>query len=1115
MERSAPRDDLTRLHTRAAFQVDLAERAAAPGDCALLLCDLDHLKLINDTFGHLAGDEALRALAATLRAHLRPGWQAYRLSGDEFAVLADVPCAALAAWGQTLLAALAARPDRALRVSMGVADLGPLTRDPQALFAQADARLYTAKRGGRGRVVQEDAAPGRPGQGHGPQHRLLERDGARAQAVAFLQAARLHAGRLVVQAPPGSGLSAFLYELDLIAQSLGYQTLRVQGDAARARRQHGAWATATLNTVPQEAPPAALAAQVQPGGPLAVLLDNPDHLDPHTRADLGGLLDRAQAVILGQTHGQAVPAGQTTLLLSPLTDPAVAALAEAQAGEALGEEAHAWLARRTEGLPARLSPWLSALLLEARLRRQPVRALTQAPPEDWELAVSRHVPQGTPPRLPYLYGRAAELREAALLLRDHALLTVTGPSGRGKTRLAQQLLCEVRPTLAGGAYEVALSGVRSPDLTLARIAEALVGTAVAPADLHAVGRLLERRPTLLLLDAPEPYTLPAATLETLLARSPSTRVIVTAAAPLGLHGEAVLPLAPLPDSTVAATLAEQVPGGPKDAAALDRLTGEVGGEPGTLEVLLPLVRTFGLSGAVAHLRRGGPGRRAGGAPWPELGATERRVLAALSTFAGPFDLPWAEHVSEASPFLLSALLDHHLLQPVGGGLYRLPDTLLRRGQTHLRRYPGARRSAEERALARAQATLTAHPPESAAWFLHLDTQYPVLRALLAGHLRSPAPPGPALIRLLLGVTPYRLARTYLYDAREDLQTALHALSGAPTRLTADLQLALAITLQHLGQNGEAQRTVAEAHASAELLGDGELLTRSLLTRARILHRRSAYAQAHALFVSAGAQAQALGAPLLCVRALGGLARSAVYLGDLAAAQTHVQEALRQAEDLGQPQLHAELLNTAAMVATEARDLSRASELFNQALALHESYGGLAGQTLNLTGLAWVALLRGEYGLSVRLSRRVLRQAQDAGSGWEIANALVNLGHALARLGEQAEARASHTEGARLAAQCDAPSVLAEALGGLADLLARDGRPGEARALLDLALTHPGANAEVRGFFAPLHGALTAQAAWPLPAPLLPLLAELKVPLPRMEENTSSPGVQAVQNLSGT
>ncbi|ADV66898.1 GGDEF domain-containing protein [Deinococcus maricopensis] len=147
-------DTLTGLPTRSDFQHDLRTHLHE-GACTLILCDLDHLKLINDTFGHRAGDDALRDLGLTLTAHLPAGWHAYRLSGDEFALLTRAPLADVPAWAATLLNALAARP-HPLRVSMGAAH-APQHTPPDTLFDDADRRLYSAKRGGRGRAVIDDA----------------------------------------------------------------------------------------------------------------------------------------------------------------------------------------------------------------------------------------------------------------------------------------------------------------------------------------------------------------------------------------------------------------------------------------------------------------------------------------------------------------------------------------------------------------------------------------------------------------------------------------------------------------------------------------------------------------------------------------------------------------------------------------------------------------------------------------------------------------------------------------------------------------------------------------------------------------------------------------------
>ena len=172
-----------------------------------------------------------------------------------------------------------------------------------------------------------------------------------------------------------------------------------------------------------------------------------------------------------------------------------------------------------------------------------------------------------------------------------------------------------------------------------------------------------------------------------------------------------------------------------------------------------------------------------------------------------------------------------------------------------------------------------------------------------------------------------------------------------------------------------------------------------------------------------------------------------------------------------------MLNTAALVATEQRELERADGLFGQAIGIHQVFGHRAGLTLNLTGLAWAALLAGNAAKSADLSRQVLRQAQDAGSNWEIANALINLAHALCRSGETSQARELYRQGAELAREHDAPSLIAEALGGLAEVLCYEGRTQAAAQLLAAALAHPGANAEMRQYFADLSVRLQPPATW--------------------------------------
>jgi diguanylate cyclase (GGDEF)-like protein/putative nucleotidyltransferase with HDIG domain len=149
MARMATTDPLTELRNHRAFHDDLArelERASrAPTPLSLIMLDLDDLKTVNDSLGHQAGDERLQALATALRATHRAADSAFRIGGDEFAVVLP----STRAWGalefvQRLGTELQSAA-RGATVTAGIAEaLGP--REKDELIREADLALITAKR---------------------------------------------------------------------------------------------------------------------------------------------------------------------------------------------------------------------------------------------------------------------------------------------------------------------------------------------------------------------------------------------------------------------------------------------------------------------------------------------------------------------------------------------------------------------------------------------------------------------------------------------------------------------------------------------------------------------------------------------------------------------------------------------------------------------------------------------------------------------------------------------------------------------------------------------------------------------------------------------------------
>ncbi len=159
-------DYLTGLANRRRFrraldqEVERWRRYAIP--CALLLVDIDHMKRINDTHGHPAGDAVIRAVADALSELSRDNDTAARLGGEEFALLlAGVEGAQAAAAAERLRAAVASEAVAgvgAVSISVGVVSCPEHARSERTLFEAGDAALYGAKQAGRNRVVMAQGA---------------------------------------------------------------------------------------------------------------------------------------------------------------------------------------------------------------------------------------------------------------------------------------------------------------------------------------------------------------------------------------------------------------------------------------------------------------------------------------------------------------------------------------------------------------------------------------------------------------------------------------------------------------------------------------------------------------------------------------------------------------------------------------------------------------------------------------------------------------------------------------------------------------------------------------------------------------------------------------------
>jgi diguanylate cyclase (GGDEF)-like protein len=172
LEEAVRTDPLTGLGNRLRLNEDLATLTASLARsgrrAGVIILDLDHFKLVNDISGHLAGDEALRAVAAVLRAASRASDRLYRYGGEEFLVLTeDADPSGAATFADRLVSAVAGaaiahpsnEPYGVVTTSAGFALLEP--RGPESsdlALRTADAALFAAKAAGRNRVSGDLAA---------------------------------------------------------------------------------------------------------------------------------------------------------------------------------------------------------------------------------------------------------------------------------------------------------------------------------------------------------------------------------------------------------------------------------------------------------------------------------------------------------------------------------------------------------------------------------------------------------------------------------------------------------------------------------------------------------------------------------------------------------------------------------------------------------------------------------------------------------------------------------------------------------------------------------------------------------------------------------------------
>ena len=666
-----------------------------------------------------------------------------------------------------------------------------------------------------------------------------------------------------------------------------------------------------------------------------------------------------------------------------------------------------------------------------------------------------------PTALSTFVGRGGELSDLDAAAGRSRLLTLTGPAGVGKSRLAVELARRLAPVHSDGVWLVELADVRDPG----RVAEQVLFVLRLPEapgcdPTESLVAAVAAREALLVLDNCEHLVAACAALAgTLLGACPGLRIVATSREPLRLPGEttwAVPPLA-VPDSAGSGDLdsllaydgvrlfveraAMFAPGlDLQPASAVVDICRQLDGLPLALELaaahtrLVPLeemARRLDAHGRV--LTRGmrhGPVRHQtfqAALDWSYdlLSDREQQVLCGLSVFAGGFRLDAAEAVDAGADVIetLTALVDKSLVvleRRDGTMRYRLLETIRDYGLQRLTE-AGSVAPAKDAHLRWAVAlAATAEPelggPLQDTWLAVLDAEHDNLRAALewaGGHGRAAEQ-----VELTLSLSRFWEVRGYLTEGRSWLEAAARV-SGAGPDAVARCLNASGVLAHHQCDYPTALRLHQEAAAAFEHLGN----RRGLAT------------------------------------ALNGLANVASSTGDLATASQLYVRVIAIGRDLADQRiLAASLMNLGVAVLHQLFDgrlppdeAVRAHQVFGEALYLFREVGDLHGISLSLENLGVLTGFEGDDDVARRYLEESLAISRQLGDTKGVAATVRFLGQLAVRRGDYAAAEGHLEECLGVVRRLGSARLVADALALVGDLADRQGDPVRSRRLLEESL----------------------------------------------------------------
>ncbi len=606
-----------------------------------------------------------------------------------------------------------------------------------------------------------------------------------------------------------------------------------------------------------------------------------------------------------------------------------------------------------------------------------------------------------PPALSSLLGREAELQRLDSLLDRERIVTVVGAGGCGKTRIALELALRRLGAREQGPWFVELADLNDPSLVCGAVANLLKISVVEGDDpLDAIATLIGRGPMLLILDNAEHVVAPCRELVTVLARSCSgLRVLTTSQVPMGIEGEAVFPLAPLPTSGPGLGF-EEVRSNPavqlfvERAAAVDpsfeltvrnsdavsEICRRLDGLPLAIELAAARTNVFTPAEIASRLdqrfriltagrKSSSPRHRTlrGMIDWSYdlLGDKEKAVLRRLAVFAGSWTLEAAEavcaggeieewEVLEVFTTLLEKSLVHRVREPSGAPRptrYRMLDSVRAYARERLEQS-----SETDVAVARHRSFFTTFAEsgshlrsgvEAGSWFQRLADDHENLRAaiLSSAGLAGAAEDGLRLAGSL--ITYWTAVSRHVEGVELGIQVLANPGAQERTELRRQALYSTGLTAYTARRLSVAREFLEECLDIAIAHGDARNIARGKESLAIVLADSGNDGEAERLLESSLADNRRIGNRDAVASSLHNLAAFHYQRGNLELAQRCVEESL----SLASPEGSALPLHNFGMILGAAGKPKEAVEKIEQSISLYRRSGYRSREASAYTNLA--------------------------------------------------------------------------------------------------------------------------------------------------------------------